>query len=104
VIGADVRGPTHFYVWYTVRGDLQAAVAAIGALLEAVAAQTGVSGRLLARRDDPSTWMEIYENVEEPQAFERALDEQAARHGATSVAEGGRRHTERFAALADALA
>ena len=97
-------GPTHFYVWYTVTGDLHAAVGAVGAMFDALRERTGVVGRLLARRDDPSTWMEIYEDVADPLGFERALGALAAEHGVLAFVEGGKRHTERFAALADALA
>jgi hypothetical protein len=97
-------GPTHFYVWYEVHGELAAAVSSIGALIDEVEAETGVRGRLLARRDQPSTWMEVYEDVDDPRAFQRVLDARVAALGALAFAEGGRRHTERFAALADALA
>jgi len=99
-----MSGPTHFYVWYTVRGDLREAVIAVHALLEAVEARTGVAGRLLARRDEPATWMEVYEDVDDAGRFGRALDALAVEHGVVAFVEGGRRHTERFAALADALA
>jgi hypothetical protein len=87
-----------------VTGDLYAAAAAAGALIDAVASGTGVHGRLLARRDDPSTWMEIYEDVDDPAAFERALNGLASSHGVLAFVDGGRRHTERFASLPDALA
>ena len=98
-----MTGPTHFYVWYTVRGDLHDALRAVGALLAAVQERTGISGRLLARRDEPATWMEVYEDVREAGAFGRALEALAAEHGVLAFVEDGRRHTERFAALADAL-
>lgn len=98
------RGPTHFYVWYTVAGELDAAVRTVDRLFDAVSARTGVAGRLLARRDEPSTWMEIYEHVADAGAFERALAELVRDIGADRLAEDGRRHVERFAALADALA
>ena len=97
-------GPTHFYVWYTVTGDLHAAVTAVGAAFEAIRERTGVAGRLLARRDDPSTWMEIYEDVDEPFAFERVLNAVVVEHGVLQFIDGGKRHTERFASVADALA
>ena len=99
-----MSGPTHFYVWYTVRGDLRAAVIAVHALFDAIEARTGIAGRLLARRDEPSTWMEVYENIDDAGGFGRVLDRLAAEHGVLAFVEDGRRHTERFAALADALA
>jgi hypothetical protein len=99
-----MQGTTHFYVWYTVRGDLDAAMREISRMITAVETHTGVAGRVLARRDDPSTWMEIYENVAEPSRFERVLNDLAREQGVLAFVEDGRRHTERFAALADALA
>jgi len=100
----SMTGPTHFYVWYTVRGDLHGAVEAVGALFDAIERRTGVKGRLLARRDEPATWMEVYEGVADASDFGRALDALATRHGVLAFVEDGRRHTERFAALEDALA
>ena len=99
-----MSGPTHFYVWYTVRGDLREAVIAVHSLLDAIQSRTGIAGRLLARRDEPSTWMEVYDQVDDAYAFGRVLDRLAVEHGVLAFVEGGRRHTERFAALADALA
>ena len=95
-------GATHFYVWYTVTSDRADAVRAVAALIAAVEDETGVAGRVLARRDDASTWMEIYENVGDAAAFERALGALAGRHDVARIS-GGVRHVERFAALADVL-
>lgn len=92
-------GPTHFYVWYTVGPDRSAALAAVGGLLAAVEDATGIAGRVLARRDDPATWMEIYENVGDTAGFERTLAALAKQHGIGKVT--GARHIERFAALTD---
>ena len=93
---------THFYVWYTVTGDRGDAVRAVAALLAAVEEETGIAGRVLARRDDASTWMEVYENVGDPAPFERMLNALARRHDVARMS-GGTRHIERFAALADVL-
>ncbi|HVO87884.1 MAG TPA: DUF4936 family protein [Casimicrobiaceae bacterium] len=98
-----MSGPTHFYVWYTVRGELANAMEKVSGLMSAVEARTGIAGRVLARRDDASTWMEIYEGVDDAARFERVLSELAREHDALSFIEDGRRHTERFAALTDAL-
>ncbi|NML24366.1 DUF4936 family protein [Zoogloea sp. G-4-1-14] len=59
--------------------------------------RTGVSGRFLRKADDPWTWMEIYENVADPVAFDAALEQAVERHGLDRfLDEGGRRHSERF--------
>ena len=97
-----MAGATHFYVWYAVTSDRSDAARAVAALIAAVEDATGIAGRVLARRDDASTWMEIYENVGDAAAFERALDALARRHDVARFS-GGVRHVERFAALADAL-
>jgi hypothetical protein len=95
-------GPTHYYVWYRVQDDRGAARAAVDSLMRALERRTGVAGRLLASRSDASTWMEIYENVVDADAFERALDSLVREVGADRAAVDLRRHVERFAALPDA--
>ena len=93
---------THFYVWYTVTGDRAGAVRAVAGLIADVEDETGVAGRVLARRDDVATWMEVYENVGDAIAFARALDALVRRHDVARISDGVR-HVERFAALADVL-
>ena len=62
-----------------------------------ILAFTGVGGRFLRKADDPWTWMEIYENVTDPVAFDAALEQAVERHGLERfLDEGGRRHIERF--------
>jgi len=91
--------PAHVCVYYRVAADDAAARDAIGTLLAAVEAATGVAGRLLARCDDPATWVEIYEPVADGAAFARRLEELAHRHRATAITIDGRRHAECFAPL-----
>ena len=43
--------------------------------------ETGVRGRWMRRRDDPLTYMEVYEDVNDEQAFEALLEREAARLG-----------------------
>jgi hypothetical protein len=94
------RGPTHLYVYYRVRRDTAAARRAVAALFAEVEAATGVGGRLLARSDDPRTWLEVYAPVTRPVAFLRTLAVAVRRHGVAALAVDGTRHVERFAALA----
>lgn len=95
----SAKPPAHFYVYYRVDGDVVAARAKIAALMADVEARTGVSGRLLARREDPSTWMEVYEPVRDAAAFARALAACVRRIGAAAVSADGIRRIECFAAL-----
>jgi hypothetical protein len=97
-----MSGATHFYVWYTVTAEREPAMRAVADLIAAVEEETGVAGRVLARRDDASTWMEIYENVDDAAAFERTLAALVRRHDVARMSSGVR-HIERFAALADLL-
>jgi hypothetical protein len=87
---------THYYVWYRVEGDVIAARAAVDALLRDIYATVAVQGRLLVRRDDPRTWMEVYENVTAPGRFEEALTAAALRRDVARFAQGGNRRLEPF--------
>ena len=93
-----MTGVTHYYVWYRIAGDPAAARAAVDALLADLVRHAGVTGRVLVRRDDPRTWMEIYEHVADVPLFERELAAGAARHAVAQLAEDGKRHTEPFVA------
>jgi hypothetical protein len=91
-----MSSPVHYYVWYRIAGDPSAAQAAVDALLHDVFRRAGVSGRRLVRRDDPRTWMEVYEHVGDDALFEHELAAAVERHGIARLVEGGRRHTEPF--------
>jgi hypothetical protein len=58
-------------------------------LLQRIEAATGVRGRWMRRRDEPSTFMEVYEDVRDEAAFEALLEREAAGLGLE-------RHVERF--------
>lgn len=92
------RRLTHYYVWYRIEGDFVAARNAVDAVVRDLAIQCGVKGRVLVKREDPRTWMELYERVGDPVAFELALSAAVVRHAVTRFAEGGKRHTEAFVA------
>ena len=61
----------------------------VEALFEAVEKQFGVRGRWMHRRDDPTTYMEVYEGVNDERGFEALLE----REGRTL---GVARKVERF--------
>ena len=58
-----------------------------------------IRGRVLVRRNDPATWMEIYENVAVPAQFESTLTAAVERHGVAAFAHDGARHLEAFVAF-----
>jgi hypothetical protein len=63
-----------YYIYYQVDPRSAAAVrAAVQELQRSLQAKAGVAGRLLSRRDDPDTWMEVYEHVPDPEGFEALL-------------------------------
>jgi len=81
---------TSFFVYYRVdAGRVPALRQDVMRLFAAIESATGVRGRWLRRRDEPSTYMEVYENVSDDDAFEALL----AREAATLGLE---RHVERF--------
>lgn len=90
-----------YYIYYRIAADqLERARSLVGAVQHDVLAATGVQGRLLRRRDDPSTWMEVYDDVGDEAGFERALAAAVARHEfAAVIAAGSRRVAEVFAPI-----
>jgi len=100
--GGDMGAPraaSSVYVYYRVTATGAPAREAVAALFAAVAAATGVGGRLLARCDDAATWMEVYEPVADAGAFVPRLAALARAHGVGTLAVDGERHTECFAPL-----
>jgi hypothetical protein len=95
---ARSRGAS-FYVYYRIADDTRATREQIGALLDDVAARTGIRGSLSARSDDPTTWMEHYPSVARPASFRRMLATLAQAHGALALTKDGVRHVEQFAPL-----
>ena len=81
---------TSYYVYYRVdAGRLPALREDIKRLFDTIEGATGVRGRWLRRRDEPGTYMEVYENVNDAGAFEALLEREAAGLGL-------QRHLERF--------
>jgi hypothetical protein len=84
------------YVYYKTAPDAAVAPRVHGMQSE-LARRSGVQGRLMRRRDDACTWMEIYEGIGDLEAFEATLAEAVARHGLEDLPRPGeRRHAERF--------
>lgn len=64
----------HYYIYYRVsEKDADEAELLIRSMQARLACRSGVNGRLLKKRDEPGLWMEVYENVTDPQSFERLL-------------------------------
>jgi hypothetical protein len=87
-----------YYIYYRVPAENAArARAAVGAMQRELSEIAGIGGRLLRRRDEETTWMEIYENVADAERFEAELGALAERHGlAALLAPGSARKREVF--------
>lgn len=93
---------THYYVYYRVATAQEARLrAAVERMQAALRSETGIAGRLLRRRDDPQTWMEVYENVDDATRFEAALNAAMAHAGLDALLPAGRM-IERFVAIGPA--
>ena len=78
----------HYYVYYRIDPErLEELERGVRKLLRAVEEQTGVRGRWMRRRDDPGTYMEVYEGVLDPKAFETILEREGAGLGVPRKAE-----------------
>lgn len=63
----------HYYIYYRVKDDDAETETQIRAMQVRLACRSSINGRLLKRRNDSSTWMEIYENVADSIHFEHQL-------------------------------
>ncbi len=72
----------NYYVYYKLAGQpVEEVRPLIHALFDLLEKQCGVRGRWMRRRDDPSTYMEVYEGVQDEAAFEALLEREGARLG-----------------------
>ena len=80
----------NYYVYNKVDPERVAALRlSIKTLFGKIEKEFGVRGRWMRRRDDPTTYMEVYEGVKDEQAFEALLAREAP-------ALGPERRVERF--------
>lgn len=69
---------TSYYVYYRVdAGRVASLRGEVAQLFRRLEASTGVRGRWMRRRDDASTYMEVYEDVQDAPAFEAMLAREA---------------------------
>jgi hypothetical protein len=71
---------THYYVYYRVV-EVDSLRPKVEKLFKTIKAETSIQGRWLRRRDDPSTYMEIYEGVSDEKGFEAMLARETASFG-----------------------
>jgi hypothetical protein len=64
----------NYYVYYKIElSRLEEVRIAVEKLLADIERRCGVRGRWMRRRDDPATYMEVYEGVADENAFEDVL-------------------------------
>ncbi|HEX7053994.1 MAG TPA: DUF4936 family protein [Burkholderiales bacterium] len=72
----------NYYVYYKVDlARLAELRRKVDELFAAVEKECGVRGRWMRRRDDPATYMEVYEGVTDEAAFEALLEREGAKLG-----------------------
>jgi hypothetical protein len=81
---------TNYYVYYRIDAvNVDSMRSVVQELFRTVKARTGIQGRWMRRRDDPTTYMEVYEGVTDETAFESLLAQE-------STGLGLERRVERF--------
>lgn len=72
----------NYYVYYKIAprdaADIRSRVQRLFGIIEK---QIGVRGRWMRRRDDPSTYMEVYEGVGDEVSFEALIEREGAKVG-----------------------
>ena len=64
---------TALYIYYRIDGNILPIRQDVTELMAEVFQKAGIQGRLLQRRDDAKTWMEIYEPVKDNAGLSLAL-------------------------------
>src|SRR5687768_14596872 len=82
--GRSPRGDAglNYYIYYKISpGQLEALRPRVQDLFRKAKLDFGVQARWMRRRDDPATYMEVYEGVKDEAAFEALLEREGAKLG-----------------------
>jgi Domain of unknown function (DUF4936) len=72
----------NYYVYYKIAPErLKEVRLQVAKLFAAIEEHSGVRGRWMRRRDDPTTYMEVYEGVADERGFDALLEREGARLG-----------------------
>jgi len=72
----------NYYVYYKVDAEELTAVRfSVEMLFRDIEAKFKIRGRWMRRRDDPSTYMEVYEGVTDAKAFEAFMEKETRSMG-----------------------
>ena len=71
---------TNYYIYYRIDPKrLDEIGFAVKEIFKAVKNETGIQGKWLRRRDEPTTYMEVYEGVKDDRALEALLEREGRR-------------------------
>jgi hypothetical protein len=85
-----LSGRVNYYVYYKLPAPgVDEARQAVERMFDRIERDLGVRGRWLRRRDDPATYMEVFEGVADTARFEALLEREG-------LALGVERRVERF--------
>ncbi|HEV7390145.1 MAG TPA: DUF4936 family protein [Burkholderiales bacterium] len=86
-----------YHVQYRVDRSVRECEQRVLELLSIIKSRTAITGRLLKKRAEPFSWMEVYENVRDDALFELALENAASQLSIRRYLEpGSRRRLECF--------
>ena len=90
----------HCYCYYRIAPEYASAARQVISLaFQVLEERLGMIGRLLQGEGEPALWMEVYENVRDPDRLEATLADLLAEHRFSEcLAPGSQRHMERFIA------
>lgn len=78
----------NYYVYYKIDpGRADEVRSKVHSLFMLVEKQCGIRGRLMRRRDDATTYMEVYEDVKDERGFEALLEREGAKLGVSRKVE-----------------
>jgi len=78
----------NYYVYYKIDPQrLDQFRPKVETLFKTLQQQFGVRGRWMRRRDDPATYMEVFEGVKDEAAFDTALEREGAKLGVSRKIE-----------------
>lgn len=87
----------NYYIYYRIGVPEQELIVRVRAMQHEIFLATGIQGSLLQQQADPTTWMEIYNDVIDTVAFDAVLDVGVDRFVMSAVLQNGAvRHVEKF--------
>lgn len=80
-----------YCVWYRVSADGPDTETVLRSMMARLACRTGITGRLMKKRDEPRLWMEVYQGIVDAGAFESRLAQAVDEYDVGMFVAGERR-------------